>query len=136
MLLTTILLFRFCEQSSSMHLVGQEVGRRGDVQIENAIIFPYSGDRQLRKRSSHRLAGGVSSQVVCSEFISDQLALLGTSDGTIFLMDIVQHRLECQTKCVFIPSNIRIHPDKSIFIALSADKALVQCFDIALNPIK
>ena len=127
---------RFCDQSSSMHYIGQEIGRRGEVQIENAIIFPYSGDRQLRKRAGHRLTGGVTSQVVCTEFISDQLALMGTSDGTIFLMDIVQHRLECQTKCLFIPSNITLHPDRSIFVAVSSDKALVQCFDIALNPIK
>ena len=92
--------------------------------------------RQLRKRASHRLQSGVVSQVVCHEFVSDHLAVLGTSDGTIYLMDIVQHRLECQTKCLFIPSKIRLHPDKAIFVAVSSEKALVQCFDIALNPLK
>ena len=39
--------FRFCDQSSSMQYIGQEIGRRGEVQIESAIIFPYSGDRSV-----------------------------------------------------------------------------------------
>ena len=43
--------FRFCDQSSSMQYIGQEIGRRGEVQIESAIIFPYSGDRSVHYNS-------------------------------------------------------------------------------------
>ena len=64
--------------------------------------------------------------------------------GTLLLMDINQHKLECQTKCgisssngtTFIPSFLRVHPDGAIFIAASANKAVIQGFDIALNPIR
>ena len=59
-------------------------------------------------------------------------------------MDIIQHKLECQTKCgissssgtTFVPSFLRVHPDGAIFIAVSANKAVIQGFDIALNPIR
>ena len=74
-----------------MVYVGQEVGRRGEVQVESAIIYPFSGDRQLRKRAAHRQTGNVMAQIICHEFISDQLVLLGTTDGTLFLMDIIDH---------------------------------------------
>ena len=64
--------------------------------------------------------------------------------GTLLLMDIIQHKLECQTKCgissssgtTFVPSFLRVHPDGAIFIAVSANKAVIQGFDIALNPIR
>ena len=50
-------------------------------------------------------------------------------------MDIVQHKLECQTKCAFVPNFLKLHPDQGLFIAAD-DKGLVQCFDIALSPIR
>jgi len=50
-------------------------------------------------------------------------------------MDIVQHKLECQTKCCFTPNILKLHPDQALFVALN-EKGLVQCFDIALSPIK
>ena len=64
--------------------------------------------------------------------------------GTLLLMDIIQHKLECQTKCgmsaangsIFVPSFLRVHPDGAIFVAISANKAVLQAFDIALNPIR
>ena len=64
--------------------------------------------------------------------------------GTLLLMDIIQHKLECQTKCgmsaangsIFVPSFLRVHPDGAIFVAISANKAALQAFDVALNPIR
>ena len=64
--------------------------------------------------------------------------------GTLLLMDIIQNKLECQTKCgmsaangsIFVPSILRVHPDGAIFVAISANKAALQAFDIALNPIR
>ncbi len=55
--------------------------------------------------------------------------------GTLLLMDIVQHKLECQTKCAFTPTILRLHPDQAIFAAAN-EKGMVQCFDIALSPIR
>ena len=60
-------------------------------------------------------------------------------------MDVIQHKLECQTKCgisssngliTFVPSFLKVHPDGAIFIAVSSNKAVIQAFDIALNPIR
>ena len=55
--------------------------------------------------------------------------------GTLLLMDIVQHKLECQTKCAFVPTFLKLHPDQGLFIVAN-ERGLIQCIDVALSPIR
>lgn len=61
--------------------------------------------------------------------------ILGCGDGNLLVYDALHHTLDCQTKCSFIPSLIQMHPDQTLLVAAS-EKGLLQCFDIALNPIR
>ena len=45
-----------------------------------------------------------------------------------------QNKFECQTKGAFIPTMLTLHPDKSVIFSAN-EKGLIQCWDIALNPI-
>lgn len=126
------ILFRFLADGSVRYL-GQETTRRGEVQVETAIFSHVDGDRQLRRSHSNRL--GLTSSVKCHTAVNDNLVIVGTTDGTLLLMDTNQHKLECQTKCSFIASMIKLHPDKAVIIVAN-EKGLMQTFDIALNPIK
>lgn len=51
------------------------------------------------------------------------------------MLDCVAHKLDCQTRCAFIPSAVRVHPDGALLVAAS-ERGLVQCFDVALGPIR
>ena len=68
-------------------------------------------------------------------FTSGNLVILGCTDGNLLVYDAIHHSLDCQTKCSFYPSLIRVHPDQALIVTAS-EKGLLQCFDIALNPIK
>jgi hypothetical protein len=75
------------------------------------------------------------SKGICDNFQTYYRSNSNFFSGTLLLMDIVQHKLECQTKCAFVPNFLKLHPDQGLFIAAN-DKGLIQCFDIALSPIR
>jgi hypothetical protein len=103
------------------------------VQVDSAIFSHVEGDRQLRRSRANRLS--LSSSIKCSLDINDYLCLVSTADGTLLLIDLSQNKLECETKSAFIPTSLKLHPDK-VIVMTSNDKGLMQCWDIALNPIK
>ena len=89
--------FRFITQMSQqqqqhqclVHFLGQSSTnrKRGEVQVENAFIYPVDGDRQLRRKKPPNankliLPGGI----VALDFVSANLVLLGCSDGNIVFL--------------------------------------------------
>ncbi len=126
-------LFRFLPTSNSISFVGQETTRRGEVQVEAVIFSHVEGERQLRRSKANRLS--LNSMIKCCIAVNDYLCIASTSDGTLMLIDLSQNKLECQTKCTFVPTNLRLHLDKIVVLA-SNDKGLLQAWDIALNPVK
>ncbi|XP_059099079.1 WD repeat-containing and planar cell polarity effector protein fritz homolog isoform X2 [Tigriopus californicus] len=120
------------QSSCVIHFLGQETTRKNEIHLENTFLHPVEGDRLLKRRNPQRIS--MASNVNCQAFIGN-LVLLGCTDGTLLVFDCIHHKLDCQTKCSFIPSLIEIHPDKAICM-VSSDKGMLQCFDIALNPIR
>ena len=47
----------------------------------------------------------------------------------------MENKVENQVKAGFIPHSLIPHPDGALFLALG-EKGLVQCFDIALSPLR
>lgn len=120
------------QSSCVIHYLGQETSRQNEIHLENTFLHPVEGDRLLKRRNPQRIS--MTSNVNCHAFVGN-LVLLGCTDGTLLVFDCIHHKLDCQTKCSFIPSLIQIHPDKAICM-VSSDKGMLQCFDIALNPIR
>ena len=113
-------------------LMGQDASRPGEVQIDSALYTHYEGEKQLRRSRANRLT--LTSSIKCCVSVNDYLAIVSTADGTLLLIDISQNKLECQTKAAFIPSVLTLHPEKSVIMSAN-EKGLLQCWDIALNPI-
>ena len=112
--------------------MGQDASRHGEAQIDSALLTHYDGEKQLRRSRANRLT--LSSSIKCAVSINDYLMIISTADGTLLLIDISQNKFECQTKGAFIPTILTIHPEKSLILSAN-EKGLLQCWDIALNPI-
>ena len=113
-------------------LMGQDASRPGEVLIDSALYTHFEGEKQLRRSRANRLT--LTSSIKCCVSVNDYLAIVSTADGTLLLIDISQNKLECQTKGAFIPNVLTLHPEKALILSAN-EKGLLQCWDIALNPI-
>jgi len=103
------------------------------VLLESTFIHPVDGDRQLRRKMPQKMT--LAAPVTCHAALHANLVVLGCADGSLLLVDCVTMKLDCEATCAFIPSLIRVHPDRAMFIAAS-ERGHVQAFDIALNPVR
>ena len=50
--------------------------------------------------------------LTCHSAVHANLVVLGCADGSLLLVDCVTMKIDCEATCAFIPSLIRVHPDR------------------------
>ena len=78
--------------------------------LESAFLHPVDGDRQLRRKVPQKMP--LSTAVTCHAPAHANLVVVGCADGSLLLVDCVTMRFDCEATCAFIPSLIRVHPDR------------------------
>ena len=69
--------------------------------------------------------------LTCHAALHANLVVLGCADGSLLLVDCMTMKLDCEATCAFIPSLIRVHPDRKdgLFFTMMNDEKypLISC---------